>query len=109
MSEEPLPVACVPGAIGPEKRSAHFQLIDRLFSEPRRAGLAIDDLPNGYEYQFESDALADVARFISNERLCCPFLVFDLRVAANGGPIRLRLSGPTGTRAFLDAELRGKS
>ena len=108
MSEEQIPLACVSGAISPEQRTGHFELIDRLFHKSRRAGLASDDLPNGYEYQFELEALADVARFISNERLCCPFLVFDLRVAANEGKISLRMSGPPGTREFLDAEIQGR-
>jgi len=107
MSDDQLPLACVRGAISPDERAAHFQLIDRLFREPVREPLLMDDLPDGYEFQFEPNVLADLARFISNERLCCPFLVFNLRLAANGGPISLAMSGPAGTREFLDAELRG--
>lgn len=42
-------------------------------------------------------------RFVVNERLCCPF---GIAVSPVEGPVRLRLSGPPGTRPFLDAEPR---
>jgi hypothetical protein len=45
-------------------------------------------------------------RFVSNERLCCPFLEFGITIAPANGPVWLRLTGPEGTRAFLEAELR---
>ena len=35
------------------------------------------------------------------ERLCCPFLRFDLTVDAPGKRAQLALSGPPGTREFL--------
>ena len=44
------------------------------------------------------------ARFVANERRCCPFLTFTLELAPDGGPLWLRLTGPAGTRAFLEAE-----
>jgi hypothetical protein len=47
-------------------------------------------------------ALAD---FITNERRCCPFLDFTLTVSENAKPVTLLLSGPEGTRKFLQAEL----
>ena len=105
MMEQQTPLACVRGAIASDEREAHFQLIDRLFREAKHARLVPGDLPNGYEYQFQPNALEEIARFIANERLCCPFLVFNLRVEANASSIALRISGPPGTRDFLDAEL----
>jgi hypothetical protein len=40
---------------------------------------------------------------IQAERKCCQFLQFHLTVSAAGGPIALELTGPAGTREFLDA------
>lgn len=101
-----IPLACRPGAITPENRQAHFELLSRLFKERLRERRVTDELPNGYEFRFDPDAFADLMRFMSNERRCCPFLAFDLRVFPNEGPIWLRMSGPPGTRAFLDEELQ---
>jgi hypothetical protein len=58
----------------------------------------------GYAFRFAPDAFADVARFVANERKCCPFLDFEI-AAESAGPVWLRLTGPAGTRAFLEAEL----
>lgn len=95
-------LACVPAAIAPEERAAHFALIRQLFGGHvhERA-----ELPNGYAYRFQSDALEAVARFVANERRCCPFLNFELAVAAASGPLWLRMTGPEGTREVLEAEL----
>jgi hypothetical protein len=95
-------LACVPAAIAPEERAAHFALVRQLFASlvQERA-----ELPNGYAYRFASDAWQLVARFIANERKCCPFLTFELMVSADAGPVWLRMTGPEGTREVLEAEL----
>ena len=83
----------------------------------RRAGLIADlrrflvetrPLAEGYEFQLESTQRSlDLAlELIRAERLCCPFLRFELRCEPGDGPIWLVLSGPEGTRAFLDSELQ---
>ncbi|HJU66444.1 MAG TPA: hypothetical protein VJ596_12230 [Gemmatimonadaceae bacterium] len=97
-----VPVACVAGAIAPEERQGHFALIARLFREDVRERRTI---AGGYGYRFEPQMLDDVARFVSNERRCCPFLRFSIELAPDDGPLWLHLVGPVGTREFLDAEL----
>ena len=101
-----VPVACIPGAIDEKERNGHFELVRRLFSGRVRERTAPDELPDGYGYRFDSDDFPDLMGFVLNERLCCPFLAFDISVAPNGGPIWLKVNGPSGTRAFLDAELQ---
>jgi len=96
-----LPLACVPDAIPSADRPAHFALIERLFQEVREK-VVLDD---GYAFRFDAGAFADVARFVENERLCCPFLTFRLEAQPAAGPLWLRLTGPEGTREFLDVEL----
>jgi hypothetical protein len=97
-----IPLACVPGAIPAAERAAHFQLLTRLFTTSARERR---DLPEGRAYRFEAESFDDLARWISRERRCCPFLTFALELTPDDGPIWLRLTGPEGTRAFLDAEL----
>jgi hypothetical protein len=96
------PLACVPGAIPTGERAAHFALLQRLFGESAQERR---DVPGGYAFRFDAASFDDVARFVELERLCCPFLTFNLDVSAQAGPLWLRLTGPEGTREFLDAEL----
>lgn len=98
-----IPLACVPGAIPEGERAAHFALIARLFRERLRQKAA---LPNGYDYRFDDEDFVDIARFVENERHCCPFLTFSIEIAPESG-LGLRLVGPPGTREFLDVELPG--
>lgn len=97
-----LALACVPGAIPAAERAAHFRLVHRLFTTAARERRR---LPDGYAYRFDAEAFDDLARWITNERLCCPFLAFSIELAPAGGAILVRLAGPEGTHAFIDAEL----
>lgn len=101
-AQSPPPLACVPGAIRAEERPAHFALLERLFGEDARERRPIDD---GYAFRFEAASFDAVARFVSVERLCCPFLTFHLELSAPAIDLWLRMTGPAGTRDFLDAEL----
>jgi hypothetical protein len=66
----------------------------------------IQDVENGYEFIFasESNILIKLAKFISKERLCCPFLEFTLKTVPNYETISLTLTGPEGTQEFLREE-----
>jgi hypothetical protein len=96
------PIACIPGAIPAGERDAHFRLLRRLFGAELRERRPLLD---GCAYRFDADALADVARWAANERRCCPFLTFTIELAPAGGPLWVRLTGPEGTREFLEAEI----
>jgi hypothetical protein len=101
-SADAAPLACVPAAISAAERSTHFALARKLFAELARER---KDLPQGYAFRFEAGELEAISRFIANERKCCPFMTFELEIAPASGPIWLRMTGPEGTRAVLDAEL----
>ena len=98
-------LACDMTAIPPAERPAHVQLARRLF-----AGAVfspVDDQGGeGVRTMLDAAAFDDVARWIANERVCCPFLRFRIELEPEGGTIHLTLTGPTGTRAFLESELR---
>jgi len=102
VTAEALPIAWVPGAIPAAERPGHFQLIRELFEKqaPERA-----EVPGGYVFRFPASSFDAVARFVSNERRCCPFLAFALSVKPADAGVQLKLTGPEGTREFLKAEL----
>lgn len=55
------------------------------------------------EFDASDGTLALIAAMIQAERKCCQFLQFHLTVPAAGGPMALELTGPPGTREFLDS------
>jgi hypothetical protein len=44
-----------------------------------------------------------LAQLITFERECCPFLRFSLRLEPANGPLWLELTGPEGTKVFLQS------
>ena len=99
------PLVCNMGVFTPTQRESHLQKTTELIQSVQR----VQEVENGYEFKFanESRLILQVAEFISNERLCCPFLNFSLHIAPKRKPISLSLNGPIGTREFLRAELNG--
>src|SRR5947207_15727273 len=93
---------CVPGAIAPGERVAHFVLGYRLFAKLAEERI---DLPSGIALRLAAENFSEVARFVANERKCCPFLHIEVEIAPDGGPMWLRLTGPPGTRELIEAEL----
>jgi hypothetical protein len=95
-------LACVPSAIPADEGQGHFALGRELLEVRAKERVA---LPNGYAIRFAPDAFEAVARFVANERNCCPFLTFELTLDPASGPLWLRMTGPEGSRAVLDAKL----
>jgi hypothetical protein len=92
-----LPVACTLDPEGLKGRRSGL-LRDLVARAARR-----DDRNDGLVFTFTptADLLPLIAEVIEAERRCCRFLRFELSVAADEGPVRLLLSGPPGTREFL--------
>ena len=67
------------------------------------AVVEVQELTDGYRYSFSSEGnrFKELAEMIDLERHCCPFLEFNLKVAAGGGPLHLEITGPEGTKDFL--------
>jgi len=99
------PLACDMGVFTPAQREAHLQTTTELIQAVQR----VQEVENGYELAFpnETELISRIAEFISNERLCCPFLKFTLNVISNSEPVSLSLTGPLGTQEFLRAEFNG--
>ncbi|MDQ3064253.1 MAG: hypothetical protein M3R14_15540 [Acidobacteriota bacterium] len=101
MKKEETIFACNPSALDKEQRARYTVLTKQLFSTRQEA----KELPDGYAVGFSanSQAIKDVAEFISYERLCCPFLNFEM--AVEGENLLLRLKGAEGVKEFLKSEL----
>ncbi len=98
------PIFCDLSAISDEERPAHVRLAQSLFYEGRGEAEELDD---GYLFRFqpESSTLLELATFVSNERLCCPFWNFTIGVEPENGPMWIRLIGPEAAKEMMKAEL----
>jgi hypothetical protein len=84
--------------------------------QARREGLLADLLQRAERHEVTADGLllrfspvaetiASIARVVEAERHCCRFLRFVITVEPDGGPVSLELSGPAGTREFIEGLL----
>jgi len=94
-----LPIMCTlsPSALAVRKEG----LLARIAAQCQQR-IQIDA---GYRFEFDpsEETLLLIARMIDAERQCCRFLRFDLSVPPGGGHMSLKVTGPSGTREFLDA------
>jgi hypothetical protein len=98
------PLACNRLALNPAERRRHFEVLGPALMA-RKTG--VRELPAGYEFSFPSDAktFAMLSEWIEQERRCCPFFDFDLRVEHDGGAVWLRLTGRPGTKEVIRSSL----
>ena len=98
-------IICDLSAIPADQRDAqyaHFALARSLLFADERA---IREVESGLTFDVPPERLADVARFIENERRCCRHLAFALEIPPRNGTLTLRITGP-GAREELRALLR---
>lgn len=96
-------IYCNMNVFTPTECESHIQTTRQLFQTVQR----IHEIQNGYEFIFlnhGSESMAAFAEFISNERRCCPFLEFTLKIPSKDELISLQLTGPEGTQEFLREE-----
>ncbi len=101
-----MPLACNLKAIGASERPHYNELM-------RRLRLALHDraeMADGYAYKLDTAkiSLPEVAEWIAMERLCCPFITFNLEVNGMGNS-SLTLRGPSGAKAILEEEFPRKA
>jgi hypothetical protein len=97
------PFACNLLAFDAKERARHFGEVGPAL---RRLRTDVHELPDGYEFDFPSDAktYALLSEWVEQERRCCPFFDIDVHVKSEGGPLSMRLSGRKGTKEFIKAE-----
>jgi hypothetical protein len=98
-----IPLACDMTALTAWQRERQGILGRRL----RDRALEIKELDDGYAFAHpaDGDALAVMAEFVANERLCCPFFGFEIAVERSGGPAWLRITGEGKAKRVLEAEM----
>ena len=96
-----LPIACT--LLEAERQQRRSEVLDRVSSRVQETRALAD----GYAVRFKADdaALAELMQLIQLERQCCAFLRFRLTVEPGGGPAWLELTGPEGTKSFLESAL----
>lgn len=99
MDGTPVTVSCT---LSPEALAARR---DNLLTKVAALSKVNQPIDTGRRFEFDAsdDTFALIAAMMQAERKCCQFLQFHLTVAAAGGPLALELTGPPGTREFLDA------
>ncbi|NDJ54179.1 MAG: hypothetical protein GYB68_14000 [Chloroflexi bacterium] len=97
------PIVCNMDALGPDERAQHEQVTAAWQSAIQETV----EQPNGYAFRFEADRdlLMCLAEFVSRERLCCPFLRFELVLESDGTALWLRLLGAAEVKAFIQTKL----
>lgn len=98
-SNENQALTCDLTAIPASVREEHVITAPQLFQQAQE----IQELPSGYAIRFQNEPgrFAAIAKYIENERLCCPFFNFGLEVESNSGALWLKLTGGAGVKELL--------
>jgi hypothetical protein len=96
------PFFCDRTALTPEQRQRQQELGKILGASV----LGIQELPDGFEFEFPSDpanykALTELTPL---ERACCPFFDISIRLEREGGKLCFQLTGRDGVKQFIHAE-----
>lgn len=93
-------LACDFQAIPEDERERHSEVATDLFESIQSA----QELKDGYAFRIPDDrnAIANAGEFIAREQLCCPFFTFDLEVNPNDGPVRLKLTGDSEVKNYIE-------
>lgn len=94
-----LPVACDLGALSPEERAREAELLTELkaaLGEP-------EETETGFRFAVPQDPplVGRLGELLALERLCCPFLGFDLAVPAGRGTVTLHIHGDAAAKTFI--------
>lgn len=93
------PVACALSDADLRQREA------TLLAQFKSAVTTREELPDGYAFRMPGEKrwVALVADLIIAERDCCPFLTFQLTAEPKMGALTLRMTGPEGSKEFLQS------
>lgn len=100
MNNEETALACNPSALNKEQLARYGALTKQLIATKQE----VSELADGYtlHYPANPQSIKDVAEFVTYERLCCPFLNFEM--AVEGENLLLRLKGKDGVKEFIKME-----
>ncbi|MEP6536925.1 MAG: hypothetical protein ABJF23_16465 [Bryobacteraceae bacterium] len=95
--------ACDLLALSAAERVRHSEFLQRL----RPAARDVRELRDGYRFDLDSARVSflEAAEWVDFERRCCPFFVFELRIAGGDDGFVISVTGPEGAKAFLNSVL----
>jgi len=93
-----LPISCSLDTVAVAKRC------EELSKSVLVEAIGVERLGNGLRWRFASTStlLTRLMQLIDAERQCCRFLCVTLRAEPNLGDVVLDVTGPDGTREFLE-------
>lgn len=93
------PITCDLGALSSDERAREQVLLEEFKA---LCGLP-EETDTGFRLELSagSESLSQLGEFLALERLCCPFLNFDLTVPAGRGPVTLHVHGGPGVKPFI--------
>lgn len=94
-------LACQLFAIPAAERTAYNTLRESLFADMLR----MEPLADGWRFHLPAARLVDVGRWVAWERLCCPFLHFEIALSPPCEALTATMRGEGPVREFLAAEL----
>jgi hypothetical protein len=96
------PFFCDRTALTPDQRKRQQELSKVL----RSSVLGIQELPDGFEFEFPSTPsnYQALTEFTALERACCPFFDISIRLERENGKLWWRLTGREGVKQFIQAE-----
>ena len=99
MTGSPLPIACDLGVLSPAQRAREQALLEEF----KAALPEVQETERGFRFIIPEDPrlLGRLGEFLGLERLCCPFLTFDLSIPAGRGSVTLHVHGDPGAKSFL--------
>ena len=95
-----LPVACDFTVFSEDERISHMARAERAL-----ATAETEELTDGFllRYADRPELVRELGAFVENERRCCPFLSFELKVESQSPYVTLTIKGPPEGKAALAA------
>lgn len=98
MSNQQIPIACNMNAL--PDREKHLKVGAELMPQMQ----LMTEFDTGYTLNFPVNQLLLVAEFVNGERLCCPFIHFQIEIIPQADKVQLHVSGGEDVKTFLKAE-----
>jgi hypothetical protein len=99
------PFACsLEKSLTKEERAHKKQIAQKMES----ARIDTKEIAGGYVFRFrpEGVSFAEVADWVTTERVCCPFFDLGIEAERENGPVSLRITGREGVKNFIRAEFQ---
>ena len=105
MAPTQLPIACDLAALSVEQRSNERELLAAF----RAAAGVPEETDTGFRFPLPEDValLTRLGEFLALERLCCPFLNFELLIPAGRQAVSLHIYGDPAVKSFVRSTFAG--